>query len=66
MPHGPPEKGGGPRPDAVEQALAAALTAATQAGEWTVVAQLASELQARREARAEVIDLASRRERGAR
>jgi hypothetical protein len=38
--------------DVVEEALAAALQGATAAGEWTTVAQLARELQARREARA--------------
>ena len=37
--------------DAVEDALAAALKGATEAGKWDVVAQLAGELQARRVAR---------------
>jgi hypothetical protein len=37
--------------DPIELALAGALTAATAAGQWQVVAQLATELQARREAR---------------
>ena len=37
--------------DAVEAALAAALEGARRAGEWGVVAQLAMELKARREAR---------------
>ena len=37
--------------DAVETALADALTKATAAGEWTLVGQLARELGARREAR---------------
>lgn len=39
--------------DAVELALANALEQATAAGRWDVVAQLASELEARRIARAE-------------
>jgi hypothetical protein len=38
-------------PDAVELALAQALIAATRAGQWHVVVQLAAELQARRQAR---------------
>ena len=37
--------------DPIDLALAGALTAATAAGQWQVVAQLANELQARREAR---------------
>lgn len=40
-------------PDVVEVALATALEAATKAGEWAVVAQLAGELAARRSASAE-------------
>jgi hypothetical protein len=49
--------------DPVEGALADALTKATAAGEWQVVSQLASELQARREARQapEVVSLAKAR-----
>jgi hypothetical protein len=38
--------------DPVETALAKALTAATAAGRWDVVAQLARELESRRVARA--------------
>ncbi|HEY3235484.1 MAG TPA: hypothetical protein VGJ84_12275 [Polyangiaceae bacterium] len=49
--------------DPVEAALADALTRASVAGEWTVVAQLAAELQARREARAKVVQLDSERAR---
>ena len=53
--------------DPVEAALAGALEAASRAGEWSVVAKLAAELEARRLARANVVDLASaRRERGLR
>lgn len=48
-----PEQGEVGQPsDVVETALADALRAATTAGEWGVVAQLAAELAARREARA--------------
>jgi hypothetical protein len=49
--------------DAVEAALADALTAAAQAQQWDVVARLADELQARRRARQapEVVDLAEER-----
>lgn len=60
-----------PRPaaastDPVESALAAALTGATEAGRWDVVAQLAGELQARRSARAgNVVALKSRQRGGA-
>lgn len=49
--------------DAVETALAAALAKATAAGEWTIVAQLARELEARRSARANVVDLRAARAR---
>jgi len=51
--------GGNPKgeADAVEAALGEALRGATAAGQWTLVATLAKELQARREARAGVIDL---------
>ena len=50
--------------DPVETALAVALTEASRAGRFDVVAQLAKELEARRLARAEnVVSLASRRER---
>ena len=46
-----------PTADPVEAALADALTGATAAGQWEVVATLARELQARREARANVVQL---------
>jgi len=54
--------------DAVEGALARALDAATKAGRFDVVAQLASELQARRTAATgNVVHLADERDtRGAR
>jgi hypothetical protein len=41
----------------VEAALAEALRRASEAGQWDVVATLARELQARREARAGVVAL---------
>ena len=44
-------------PDAVEAALADALTAASAAGQWEAVAHLARELEARRRGRLEVVDL---------
>lgn len=48
--------------DAVENALATALTAAATAGRYDVVATLARELEARRLARAgNVVDLMARR-----
>ncbi len=47
--------------DVVEAALAEALRGATAAGRWEVVAQLARELEARREARAGVVKLDDRR-----
>ena len=52
--------------DVVEAALAAALQGATAAGEWTTVAQLARELQARRESRnaSNVVRLDAHRARG--
>ena len=54
-----------PNQDAVEAALAEALRRASEAGQWDVVATLARELQARREARAGVVDLeAARKRRG--
>lgn len=43
------QEGGGL--DVVEVALAGALNEATRAGQWQLVAQLATELQARRESR---------------
>jgi hypothetical protein len=56
-----------PRPaaasDPVEAALADALTKASAAGRFDVVAQLARELEARRTARAGVVVLAEARER---
>jgi hypothetical protein len=61
QPEGPPVGQG----DVVEAALAEALRGATAAGQWTVVAQLARELEARREARAGVVALdAERAKRG--
>ena len=50
-------------PDPVELALADALKGATEAGAWDTVAQLARELQARREARAGVVKLDDQRRR---
>jgi hypothetical protein len=50
-----------PLPDAVEIALADALTRASAAAQWDVVARLAGELEARRKARAGVVDLGSAR-----
>jgi len=49
--------------DAVESALALALEGAMRAGEWSVCAQLARELEARRLARANVVALDSTRRR---
>lgn len=49
--------------DAVETALAQALTAATVAGRWELVAQLAGELEARRRQRLQVPDLGAERAR---
>jgi hypothetical protein len=56
---------GEPLADAVENALASALGEATKAGKWDVVAQLARELEARREARSasNIVDLARARRR---
>ncbi len=48
--------------DAVEVALATALTSATVAQEWELVAQLARELEARRKARSGTVDLQAERE----
>jgi len=51
--------------DPVEAALAAGIVAATADRQWSVVALLTRELQARREARAGVVDLdMARRKRG--
>jgi hypothetical protein len=50
-------------PDAVEAAIADALTRAAAAGQWAIVAQLAGELEARRRARAEVPTLSDARAR---
>jgi hypothetical protein len=58
MPKECPNEGG---PDAVEQALAKALTEASAAGRFDVVALLAGELQARRLARGGVVALAARK-----
>jgi hypothetical protein len=52
--------------DAVETALALALEGAAKAGEWSTVAQLARELEARRLARAKVVTLDSTRRRSSR
>jgi hypothetical protein len=49
--------GNQPAPDPVEAALAVALTAASAAGQWETVAQLARELEARRRARSGTVDL---------
>lgn len=43
--------------DAVEAALAEALTRASEAGAWDVVGKLAGELEARRRARSGVVAL---------
>lgn len=48
-------------PDAVESALADAITKAAAAGQWDAVQALTGELQARRQARAGAVDLASER-----
>jgi len=50
-----------PNRDPVEEALAEALRKASEGGQWDVVATLARELQARREARAGVVDLENAR-----
>jgi hypothetical protein len=50
-------------PSTVEDALALALSRAAEAGRWDVVAQLAKELEARRNAAAGVVSLDARRER---
>jgi hypothetical protein len=47
---GPGKTAAGPTPDAVEVALADALSRASVAGEWAMVGQLARELEARRKA----------------
>lgn len=52
-----------PNQDPVEAALADALTRASAAGQWDVVGTLARELQARRQARTDVIDLEAARRR---
>jgi hypothetical protein len=49
--------------DAVEAALTFALTEATKVGKWDVVAQLARELEARRLARSNVVQVDARRAR---
>lgn len=49
--------------DPIETALATAIVEATRAGRFEVVAQLARELEARRAARANVVDLAVERKR---
>jgi hypothetical protein len=52
---------GWPAADPVEAALAKAIEGATDAKEWATVARLAEELEARRLARAKVVDLEARR-----
>lgn len=59
----PPDPPGEPSRDAVEAALADALTKASAAGEWTAVEVLSRELKARREARANVVTLDTERKR---
>ena len=62
--HGQSVGNGTPSVDPGEAALADALTKASAAGQWTVVAALAGELEARRKARAGVVELdAERRKR---
>ena len=56
----------GEAPESVEDALAVALAAASAAGRWDVVAQLARELEARRLAASGAVDLADERARRAR
>jgi hypothetical protein len=53
----------GPPPASIEDALASAVAAASAAGRWDVVAQLARELEARRLAASGAVDLASERAR---
>ena|GEM_PF-4663615 len=48
-------------PDAVELALADAITKAANAGAFDVLPKLVAELEARRKARLEVVDLAAER-----
>ncbi len=48
----------------VEDMLAASLARASEAGRWDIVAQLARELEARRLARAEVVQLDATRGKG--
>jgi hypothetical protein len=50
-----------PSPDLVEVALAEALAKASAAAQWEVVARLAGELEARRKARAAVVDIGTAR-----
>lgn len=52
-----------PTPDAIEIALAEALRAATGAGQWGVVSELARQLEARRASREQVVQLDVERER---
>jgi hypothetical protein len=47
--------------DYVESVLARSIAEATAAARWDIVSQLASELQARRTARAGVVELAGER-----
>lgn len=55
-----PNPGGASMTMSIETPLAVALTEATRAGRWDVVAQLAAELQARRLDRSNVVSIAKR------
>ncbi|MEI9940499.1 MAG: hypothetical protein WDO69_25065 [Pseudomonadota bacterium] len=62
----PPVDGTGPSrgdADPIEQALADAITKAAAAGAFDVLPKLVTELEARRKARLEVVDLAAERAR---
>jgi len=63
-PPGPPTGQEGATSDAVELALADAISKASNAGQWEVVAQLGAELKLRREARAGVASLEAERAAG--
>jgi hypothetical protein len=60
---GPPQTPQMGHADPIEVALADAIRRAAQAGEWAAVQQLARELEARRLARADVVDLNTARRR---
>jgi hypothetical protein len=51
----------GSAPDAVEAALADAITKAAAAGRYDVLAQLVAEIEARRKAKSTTVDLAAER-----